>query len=67
MDFMCGRYPFISNCKSSGFSLDDAVLRSCRIDKRFELDYADEYQTKSIFEMMLPNQKENFQKFYKKN
>ena len=46
--------------------LDDAVLRSCRIDKRFELGHADEYQTKSIFEMMLPDQKDHFQKFYKK-
>ena len=46
--------------------LDDAVLRSCRIDKRFEFSYADEYQTKSIFHMMFPKQKDNFDKFYNK-
>ena len=40
--------------------LDDAVLRSCRVDQRFELGPADEYQTRSIFEMILPNQKDNF-------
>ena len=43
---------------------DSAFLRSCRIDYRFELDYADEYQTKAIFETVLPEQKENYQKFY---
>tara|TARA_Y100001935_G_C17311314_1_gene516512 strand:+ start:1205 stop:2461 length:1257 start_codon:yes stop_codon:yes gene_type:complete len=45
--------------------LDNALLRSCRIDHRFELDYADEYQTQKIFEMVLPEQIENFSKFYK--
>jgi len=44
--------------------LDDALLRSCRVDYRFELDYADKYQTKNIFEMVLPGQKDNFDKFY---
>ena len=44
--------------------LDEALLRSCRIDHRYELDYADEYQTKAIFEMVLPEQKDNFSKFY---
>jgi SpoVK/Ycf46/Vps4 family AAA+-type ATPase len=43
---------------------DSAFLRSCRIDYRFELDYADEYQTKAIFETVLPAQKENYRKFY---
>ena len=40
--------------------LDDALLRSCRIDHKFELDYAGKYQTNAIFEMVLPEQKENF-------
>ena len=30
------------------------LLRSCRIDHRYELDYADEYQSKFIFEKMAP-------------
>ena len=46
--------------------LDYALLRSCRVDYRFELDYANKFQTQSIFEMVLPDQKENFEKFYKK-
>ena len=44
--------------------LDEALLRSCRIDHRFELDYADKYQTKHIFEMVLPTQTDNFETFY---
>jgi SpoVK/Ycf46/Vps4 family AAA+-type ATPase len=44
--------------------LDEALLRSCRIDHRFELDYADKYQTKAIFEMVLPEQNDKFDKFY---
>ena len=40
------------------------IIRSCRIDYRFELDYADKYQTRNtIFEMVLPDQKDNFDKF----
>ena len=46
--------------------LDYALLRSCRIDYRFELGYADEYQTRSIFETLLPEQKDKFDKFYGK-
>ena len=46
--------------------LDYALLRSCRVDYRFELEYADKYQTRSIFETVLPQQKDNFNKFYEK-
>jgi ATPases of the AAA+ class len=46
--------------------LDYALLRSCRVDHRFELGYADKYQTQSIFEMVLPEQKDQFDKFYGK-
>ena len=46
--------------------LDYALLRSCRVDYRFELGYADKYQTQSIFETVLPQQKDNFNKFYEK-
>ena len=30
--------------------LDFAMIRSCRIDNKIELDYADKYQTKKTFE-----------------
>lgn len=46
--------------------IDEAVLRSCRVDHRYELDYADEYQSKFIYEKMAPGgDKDSFQKFYK--
>ena len=42
------------------------LFRSCRVDRRYELDYADEYQSKFIFEKMAPKgDKDSFQKFYK--
>ena len=45
--------------------IDNALLRSCRVDHKYELDYADEYQTKFIFEKMAPvNDKGSFTKFY---
>ena len=44
--------------------LDYAMLRSCRIDHKFHLDYADEYQTKCIFETIFEEKKELFPKFY---
>jgi chaperone BCS1 len=46
--------------------MDYALLRSCRIDYKLELGYADEYQTKNIYETFLSNQRDNFNKFYKK-
>jgi SpoVK/Ycf46/Vps4 family AAA+-type ATPase len=46
--------------------IDNALFRSCRVDHKFELGYADEYQTKCIFERMSPKKdKEIFNKFYK--
>lgn len=45
--------------------LDFAMIRSCRIDNKIELDYADKYQTKKMFETFLPEQKEKFKEFYK--
>ena len=45
--------------------IDNALLRSCRVDHKYELGYADEYQTKFIFSKMAPeNDKEYFKKFY---
>ena len=46
--------------------LDNALLRSCRVDYKYEFTYADKHQTECIFEMVLPHQKDNFKKFYEK-
>lgn len=45
--------------------LDFAMIRSCRIDNKIELDYADKYQTKKMFETFLPEQADKFKDFYK--
>lgn len=45
--------------------LDFAMIRSCRIDNKIKLDYADKYQTKKMFDTFLPDQKERFKEFYK--
>ena len=44
--------------------LDDALIRSCRVDLKIELGYADKYQTKNMFDTFLPNQKDKFEDFY---
>ena len=46
--------------------MDYAMIRSCRIDYKLELGYADKYQTKAIFDTFLPKQSEHFKKFYQK-
>ena len=45
-------------------TLDEAVIRSCRVDYKLELTNADEYQTKCMFDRFLPHQPYNYQKFY---
>ena len=45
--------------------LDFAMVRSCRIDNKIKLDYADKYQTEKMFHTFLPNQKERFKEFYR--
>jgi hypothetical protein len=45
--------------------LDFAMIRSCRIDNKIKLDYADKQQTEKMFETFLPNQKQRFKEFYK--
>ena len=40
--------------------MDYAMVRSCRVDFKLELGYADEYQTKCIFETIMHNYKEKF-------
>lgn len=44
--------------------LDYAFIRSCRIDHKVELDYANKYQTKQMFDKFLPKQSEKFNEFY---
>jgi hypothetical protein len=44
--------------------LDYAMVRSCRIDNKIELGYADKYQTKQMFTKFLPDQKDKFKEFY---
>lgn len=46
-------------------TLDDAMIRSCRIDHRVEITYADKYQTQTMFDVFFPNDKDAFQDFYK--
>ena len=46
--------------------LDNALLRSCRVDYKYEFTYADKFQTQSIFDMVLPDKKNEFNKFYDK-
>jgi chaperone BCS1 len=45
--------------------LDFAMIRSCRIDNKISLDYADKYQTECMFTRFLPEQIDNFKNFYK--
>jgi Cdc6-like AAA superfamily ATPase len=46
--------------------IDDALFRSCRVDYKYELGYADKYQTQCIFERMAPiNDRDTFTKFYR--
>jgi len=46
--------------------MDSAMVRSCRIDYKLELGYADEYQTNAIYDTFLPKQSEHFKKFYQR-
>ena len=45
-------------------SLDDALIRSCRVDLKIELGFADKYQTENMFNTFLPEQKDKFTEFY---
>ena len=45
--------------------LDYAMLRSCRVDHKFNMDYADKYQTRCIFEILHSNDPQLFKNFYK--
>ena len=45
--------------------LDFAMVRSCRIDNKIKLDYADKYQTETMFHVFFPEKKELFESFYR--
>ena len=45
--------------------LDYAMIRSCRIDHKIELGYADKYQIKNMFMAFMPSQEDRFPDFYK--
>lgn len=44
-------------------SIDEAMLRSCRMDKKMFYDYADEYQTKQCFNFYFPEKADQFDRF----
>jgi len=62
--FTCieGALLFITANKAE--TLDEAVIRSCRVDYKLELSNADEFQTKCMFDRFLPHQPYNYKKFY---
>lgn len=43
---------------------DQAMIRSCRIDHKLQLDFADKYQTEKMYETFFPENK-NFASLYK--
>ena len=46
--------------------IDNAVLRSCRVDHMYELSYADKFQSNSIFNQLIKDKDNNdFNSFYK--
>jgi hypothetical protein len=47
-------------------SLDNAMIRSCRIDIKVSIGYADKYQTECMYKRFLPKQIDKFEKFYSK-
>jgi SpoVK/Ycf46/Vps4 family AAA+-type ATPase len=44
--------------------LDSAFIRSCRIDHKLKLDYADKYQTEKMFQNFISSDSIKFKKFY---
>ena len=44
--------------------LDDALIRSCRVDLKIELGFADKHQSENMFNTFLPEQKDKFKEFY---
>ena len=63
--FTCMEGALIFITANNPESLDDAVIRSCRVDYKLELGYADKYQTEQMFQRFLPYQLHNFDTFYK--
>lgn len=46
--------------------LDEALVRSARIDFKLEYSHANEYQIKQCFDYYFPSQKDSFERFYDK-
>jgi hypothetical protein len=63
---MCAEGTLLFMTANNPEKMDYAMVRSCRIDYKLELGYADEYQTQNIFKTFLPSQGEKFRSFYKK-
>lgn len=45
-------------------TIDEAMLRSSRIDYKLYYDFADEYQTKQCFSFYFPTKADQFERFY---
>ena len=62
--FTCVEGALIFITANNPETLDEAVIRSCRVDYKLELGYADKFQIGSMFQRFLPNQMVHFDKFY---
>ena len=62
--FTCSEGALIFITANKPETLDNAMIRSCRVDYKLELGYADEYQTRCMFNRFLPEQSDKFNKFY---
>ena len=62
--FTCSEGALIFITANKPETLDNAMIRSCRVDYKLELGYADKYQTRCMFNRFLPEQSDKFNKFY---
>ena len=62
--FTCSEGALIFVTANKPETLDNAMIRSCRVDYKLKLGHADKYQTKCMYDRFLPEQDYNFDKFY---
>ena len=62
--FTCSEGALIFITANKPETLDNAMIRSCRVDYKLELGYANKYQTKCMYDRFLPKQLDHFNKFY---